>query len=110
RLGLTQVLGLMKRDTIAELEIDAAGCLHVTPSTETFPYIYREAMEINWDPERQSLFSPAPREWSYSRWLQQILGAAKEQGCVLQLSADTGWQNIDPGLKAELVQVFGIEA
>ena len=97
----------MERDTIAELEIDAAGKLHVVPSTHAFPYAYREAMEVQWDLERRSLYSPIPREWSYARWLQQILATAREQGCELQLAASTKWVNIDPGVKAELLQVGG---
>jgi hypothetical protein len=97
----------MERDTIAELEIDTVGKLHVVPSTQAFPYIYREAMEVHWDAARRSLYSPTPREWPYSRWLQQILSAAREQGCELQLAPSTKWLNIDPGVKAELLQVVG---
>ncbi|NDK39742.1 hypothetical protein DT603_12905 [Pseudoxanthomonas gei] len=97
----------MKRDMIAELEIDTRGNLHVVPATHAFPYIYREAMEVHWDPVRRSLCSPRPREWSYSRWLQQILAAALEQGCELRLAATTKWLNVDPGVKAELLQVIG---
>ncbi|MBA3493906.1 MAG: hypothetical protein H0T87_07295 [Gammaproteobacteria bacterium] len=97
----------MERDTIAELEIDATGKLHVVPSTRAFPCIYREAMEVHWDAARHSLHSPTPREWSYSRWFQQILSAAREQGCELKLAASTQWLNIDPGVKAEFLQVAG---
>jgi hypothetical protein len=97
----------MERDTIAELEIDTVGKLHVVPPTHAFPYIYREAMEVHWDTVRRSLYSPTPRAWSYSRWFQQIITAAREQGCELQLAASTKWLNIDPGLKSELLQVGG---
>jgi hypothetical protein len=97
----------MERDTIAELEIDTVGKLHVVPSTHAFPYIYREAMEVHWDTVRRSLYSPTPREWSYSRWFQQILTAAKGQGCELRLASSTKWLNIDPGVKAEFLQVVG---
>jgi integron cassette Hfx-like protein len=97
----------MERDTIAEVEIDADGKLHVVPSSHAFPYIYREAMEVHWDPVRRSLFSPALRDWSYSRWLQQILAAAHEQDCELEFWANTKWLNIDSGVKAELLQVPG---
>ena len=97
----------MKQDTIAELEVDSEGRLHVVPATHTFPYIYREAMEVHWDPARRSLYSPIPREWSYSRWLQQILAAAREQGCELRLASTTSWLNINPDLKAEFMQAAG---
>lgn len=110
RHQLTQSLGLMRRDTIAELEIDPVGKLHVVPSTESFEYIYREAMEVHWDPSRGSLYSPKPREWSYPQWFQQIRDAAREQGCELQLSPSTKWHNIDPSIKAEIMRVAGYEA
>ena len=97
----------MELDTIAELEIDTAGKLHVVPSTRSFPYIYREAMEVHWDPARRSLHSPTPRDWSYSRWLRQILDAARGQGCELQFAPSTNWVNIDAGVKAELLRVAG---
>ena len=97
----------MERDTIAEVEIDTTGKLHVVPSTHAFPYIYREAMEVHWDSARHSLYSPTPREWSYSHWFQQILDAAREQGCELQLASSTKWLNIDEGVKSELLEVVG---
>lgn len=97
----------MKRDTIAQVEIDGDGQLHVVPSAHSFPYIYREAMEVHWDSDRSSLYSPKPKEWSYSRWLQQILTAAAAQGCELQFGPDTKWLNIDPGTKAQLLQAAG---
>jgi len=100
----------MERDTIQELEIDADGRLHVVPAAQAFPYVYREAMEVHWDPARRSLYSPPPREWPYSRWFQQILAAAREQGCDLRLGASTKWVNIEPGIKAQLLQVAGQEA
>ncbi|MBK7012664.1 MAG: hypothetical protein IPH43_08335 [Xanthomonadales bacterium] len=83
----------MERDTITQLEIDLEGRLHVVPSAHSFPYVYREAMEIHWDPGRSSLYSPKPREWSYSRWFQQILAAAVAQGCELQFADSTRWLN-----------------
>ncbi len=97
----------MRRDTIAAIEIDTDDKLHVVPSTQTFEYIYREAMEVHWDPAHRSLYSPKPREWSYSQWFQQILSAAREQGCELQLSPSTEWLNIDLALKAEIMQTAG---
>jgi hypothetical protein len=96
----------MTRDTIAVIEIDAAGRLHVAPSVLTFPHIYREAMEVNWDAERRSLHSPKPREWSYLRWLKQILAAAREQDGELLLSENTNWLNVDSATKVELLQAW----
>jgi hypothetical protein len=97
----------LNRDTIAEIEIAADGKLHVVPATHTFPLIYREAMEVHWDTVGQSLYSPKPREWSYSQWLQQILAAAREQGIELGFAPTTKWLNIQPSLKAELLLAGG---
>jgi hypothetical protein len=88
----------MKTDKINRVDIDEAGCLHVVPATHSFPYIYREAMEIQWDPARGSLYAPAQREWSKRRWLQQILAAAKQQGCELHFTQETQWGEVDPEL------------
>lgn len=95
----------MSRDEIAEIAIDAAGQLHIVPSTHAFPYIYREAMEVHWDAERHSLYSPPPREWSYTRWFQQILAAAQAQGCELYPGGGTSWLNVAENAKAEFLQV-----
>lgn len=100
----------MESYRIVEIQIDTAGQLHVFPSSRTFPYVYREAMEIHWDTELGSLHSPVPRGWSYGRWFQQILAAARAQGCELSLTGDTRWLNIDPQTKAELLHVAGSEA
>jgi hypothetical protein len=94
----------MKQDAISVMEIDEVGKLHVVPSSFSFPYIYREAMEVHWDVARRSLHSSKPREWSYSRWFQQILAAAHEQGCDLRLSESTKWLNVDPATKIALLQ------
>ena len=94
----------MRRDTIAQIEIDASGRLHVVPTSETFPYIWREAMEVYWDADRRSLYGPPPREWSRAQWLRQILDAAQAQGCELLVTDETEWIGVEPAVKAELVQ------
>jgi hypothetical protein len=94
----------MDKDAISLVEIDAVGQLHIVPASRSFPLIYREGMEVNWHGERRSLHSPRPREWSYSRWFRQILSSAREQGVSLYLSEDTKWRNIEPSVKAELLQ------
>ena len=66
--------------------------------------MYREAMEVHWDEDRQSLYAPPPREWSRARWLRQILDAAREQGCELMITDGTEWVGVGPATKAEMVQ------
>ena len=92
----------MKRDDITALGIDADGRLWVRPSSETFPLIYREAMEVHWDAEGRFLYSPKPREWSYLRWFQQIVNAAAEVQCCLRLTAETQWENIPEALRSDI--------
>ena len=94
----------MTRDDIAHVEIDAAGRLHVVPRTQAFPYIWREAMEVAWDPERNSLRSPKPREWSYAQWYVQLLEAARQQGVHLAPTASTAWGNVDEDQRAGFLQ------
>ena len=84
----------MERDEIALVEIDDTGRLHVVPAHHTFPYIYREAMEVHWDTARGSLHSPKPRQWSYAQWFSHILAAAREQGCELYATGRTQWRNV----------------
>jgi hypothetical protein len=92
----------MRADQVAAVEIDQDGRLHISPTASEFPYIYREAMEVSWDPERRSLHSPKPKEWGYGRWLRQILAAAAAQGVALELAPSTRWVNVPANTQAEL--------
>jgi hypothetical protein len=91
----------MRQDTIAKIEIDTDGRLHVIPASATFPYIYREAMEVQWNTRHSSLYSPRPHNWSYAQWFLQILSAAREQGCELRVTGVTEWTNVEQGVRAE---------
>jgi hypothetical protein len=92
----------MQTDTIEAIGIDEQGSLWVKPSAATFPYIYREAMEVHWDPKRQCLYSPRPREWSYGVWFKQITEAAREQGVELRIEQTTLWSGIDADLQTAI--------
>lgn len=90
----------MASDDIAEIRIDATERLCVVPQSNSFPYIYRAAMEVQWDNKGRYLYSPKPREWSYAQWFQQIIAAVKQEyGCTLVITPATRWQNIDDSLK-----------
>lgn len=97
----------MRIEQIAEIAIDDAGRLCVTPSSASFRYIWREAMEVHWEPQGGFLYSPKPREWTYSDWFRQIAAAAREQGYPLQLSDSTVWRNIPASLKEEIQALPG---
>ena len=95
-----------KNDWIIRVEIDSEGRLRVKPSEQTFPHIWRAAMEVNWDPDSGTLFGPRPREWTYPMWFQQIVAAAwDEYGVRLFLSASTTWLNVPAGIQAEIARL-----
>ncbi|MFC0682862.1 hypothetical protein ACFFGH_33945 [Lysobacter korlensis] len=100
----------MDEDLIAAVELDPEGRLHVTPAIRSFPYAYREGMEVSWDPLRRSLHSAPPRAWSYGRWFQQILALAEAQGTRLVLHRGTAWFNVPEAIRVELLQAAGQDA
>ena len=111
RVGLTQVLGLMKSDTIAEVSIDSSVRLHVRPTCEEFPHVWRAAMEVYWSDSSCTLHSPPPRTWSYVDWYRQIIEAAKDEyGCTLVLTSGTTWVNVPAEIQRAVVAVAGAEA
>lgn len=93
----------MRTDTIQEVGIDQKGSLWVKPTTATFPYIYREAMEVHWDADRRCLYGPTPREASYLTWFKQIVCGAQYQGVELELKPETRWSGIDDELRHAIV-------
>ena len=95
----------MKTDTLDEVGINEAGGLYVRPSTEDFPFIYREAMEVGWNPQQRLLFGPKPREWSHLDWFKQIRDAAKEQGVTLRVTPSTIWRNIPASLQKQISEL-----
>ena len=93
----------MTKDTVAEVGIDEAGRLYVRPSLMSFEYIWRAAMEVNWDPSEHRLFGPKPREWTYVDWYKQILAAAaNEYGVQLKLAPNTVWSNVPVAIRGEI--------
>ena len=94
----------MRDDDVARIEIDAAGRLLVAPASETFPYMWREAMEVHWDDARAALYAPPPRKWSRARWLRQVLDAARAQGVVLRVTGRTEWVGVAPNDRAAMTE------
>ncbi len=95
----------MDRDEIAEVGFDEQGRLYVMPVTVTFPYVYREAMEVAWDDEGRYLCAPPPPRSQLAPvgwWLRQIFAAAKAQDCELHLAPETKLRNIPYQLEDEI--------
>ena len=93
----------MEKDVIIRIAIDQEERLLVKPKTMSFPYMYREAMEVHWDNEGKFLYSPKPKIWSYLEWYSQIIKAAKEQSCILSITKETEWANVPMDLKNEIL-------
>jgi len=89
----------MTTDSIAEIGIDEQERLYLRPATATFPYIYREALDVHWEPSRNHLHSPKPREWTYFQWFQHIIDTAALVSFDLHISAATKWTNIPDELR-----------
>jgi hypothetical protein len=89
-------------DSIAEVGIDEQERIYVRPSVATFPFIYREAIEVHWEPVRHYLYSPKPREWTYLKWFQHVIHAAALQSSDLRLTPSTVWTNVPEELRAEI--------
>lgn len=92
----------MIEDAIAEVGINTKGGLYIRPETAKFPLIWREVMEVRWDPPRERLFGPPPREWSYERWFRQLVDAAWEYGVTLRLHAGSVWVNVPTELRVRI--------
>lgn len=93
----------MNKDFIVTIEIDNEGQLHLITSKVTFPMIYRTATEIHWNPNKHSLYSQRPRDWTYKMWFDHILNVAeKECNCKLERTVIPKWVNIPPELKEEI--------
>jgi hypothetical protein len=100
----------MDNDAIAEIGIDDKGQLYVAPQTKTFPYIYREAMEVYWNDAGRYLFAPPPPRAQLAQpiwWFHQIIAAAKEQACELRIEPETKWHNIPQQLREEIISALG---
>ncbi len=87
----------MDTDKIAKVAIDSEGRLQIFPTSNTYPMIYREAVEVHWDSDGRFLYSPKPREWTYLHWFQHIIDIAGG----LELSPDTMWTNVPDELRRE---------
>jgi hypothetical protein len=102
-----------REDVIAEIAVDGEGRLCVSPSSAAFPYVYREAMEVDWNPSGGFLFAPPRRKggsWQLARWFQQIVAAAREQGCDLVVGPDTRWRNVPEAIEQEIRELARVRS
>ena len=104
----------MKIVRVDSLTISDKGELFIHPSLpdgEGFSFIYRSASGIHWNEEAQSLYCPAPREWSYAQWFEHAVTAvASEYGCQLVLAESTKWGRIPDEVRVEIETIHGGKA
>lgn len=91
---------------IAEVYIDEHHKLCVRPEPpHDFTHVYRAAMEVHWDREQGCLYGPVPREWTYTRWYEQIVAAVlDEYGVQLIPTESTGFRNLPPEVQHRVQQ------
>jgi hypothetical protein len=95
--------GTIRYDKIVEIGIDNSSRLYIIPYTEQFTMIWRSAAEVHWDIDRNCLYSPKPREWSYCQWYHHIVDLVKDEySCELFITEDTKWINISGRLINEI--------
>jgi hypothetical protein len=96
----------MNQEPIAVIGIDDEGSIFIVPGREQFPFIYREGMDVHWNALTAGLCAPPlPRSklWSAPRWFQQIIAAARKQGCELAITPTTKWVNISDDVRQEIL-------
>ena len=88
----------MKSIEVMEIKISEAGELLVKPAVnpdKICRFVYRAAMEVDWDEESQSFICPKPREWTYFDWYKQVVAATvSELGILLKVTSGTVWTNV----------------
>jgi hypothetical protein len=94
---------IMRREPIEEVRIDERNRLLLRASATTFDKIYRAATGVEWDAAALALASPVPREFSHSRWFEQIVSSvAGEYGIELTLGPDTNWTAVPADARREI--------
>ena len=95
----------MKQDKIKRIEIDPEGKLLIHPKESKFPMIYRSAAGIHWDSDKNAVYTPAPRKWTYLKWFKHIVDTIeKEATTQLQPTDQTDWINIPSDLKNAILE------
>lgn len=103
----------MRSVDISRIEIDADGRLLVfaaTSGADGFDFVYRAGAEVGWDGAGY-FYTPAPREWSYRRWLQQVRRAVREElGVALVASPGVEFLGLSSSDEAQLREELGVSA
>lgn len=92
----------MKSVSIAQIQIGPTGALGVTPESENFSYIWRDASGVRWDNRAKSLFT-IYNDISPIDGFKLILSAAKnEYGITLLVANTTIFINVPEEIRAQI--------
>jgi hypothetical protein len=93
----------VKNESISEVGVDAGGRLFVRPIETRFDQIFRTAMGVDWDEQKQALIVREPGDWTLRRWFEQILSAAADEyGVELLLTPSTEWIAVPPKAQQDM--------
>ena len=90
--------------TIGEVGLDEDRRVFIRPNAGDYDLIYRAGMEVCWNRDTGRLSHPhPPRDWTPTRWFQQIVAAvAGEYGVRLRLTDETVWTKVPDEMRAEI--------
>ena len=92
----------MKSVSIAQIQIGPTGALGVTPESENFSYIWRDATGVRWDNRAKSLFT-IYNDISPIEGFKLILSSAKnEYGVSLSVVDTPIFINVPVEIRAQI--------
>ena len=98
----------MRKIPVVEVRIRDDDRLVIVPrlqAGEDLAFIYRAAVEVNWEEASCGFVSPIVRSggWSYFDWFRQIVAAvAAEYGAKLIIDPDTKWCEVPDDLRRRI--------
>ena len=95
----------MKRIKVSKVAVLEENRLGVFPATSSssYQYVYREAAEVNWNPELQCFLSGVPRKWDHKEWYGHIVTVVLSGlGIRLVQSSRTAFVPDDPAFIADM--------
>jgi len=81
---------------VEKITLNEKGIIYIKPQNYSFAMIYRSAMGVHWDAEKQCLYHNPTKIWGILEWYTQILAAVKDEyGMMLIVQSNTIYENID---------------
>lgn len=96
----------MKDEEILEIGITDLNRLYLKTKACTYPLIYREAAEIDWDKSLNALVGGPKREMTFVFWFLHIFITLKNLGYKLHITQETYWENIPADLMNDIKTAY----